>query len=122
MQADYRTALVAAVAITVVPRAGIKVDADRVTVRNSVGASQRVPWPQVIRFEVRQGSGAQGRHGSIPSRVRVVCGDRKPIDSYGCSARTRALDVPPKIRHIAARLEAVRLRQQGQAAGAAATG
>jgi hypothetical protein len=109
--------LVAVVAITVVPRAGIKVDDDGVTVRNSVGASKQVPWQQVIRFEAREASGPQGRNGGKPSHVRVICSDREPIDSYGCSARAGALEVAPKITRIAARLEAVRLRQAGKTAG-----
>jgi Bacterial PH domain len=105
--------LVAAVTVATVPRAGIKVDADGVTVRNGLGISQQVPWPQVIQFEVRQSS---GKHGALTCLVQVSCRDRKPLNAFGCSARARHLDdYPAKITHAAACLEAVRLRQAWEA-------
>jgi hypothetical protein len=104
--------LVAATAITTVPRAGIRVDAHGVTVRNGLGVSQQVSWPQVIRFELTQSS---GKHGALTSLIQVICRDGEPVRSFGCSARARHLDdCPPKMAELAARLEAVRLRQTGQ--------
>lgn len=106
--------LVAVVAVLTVPRAGIKADVYGVTVRNGLGVSQQVQWRQVIRSGVAQSS---GKHGALTCFVQVICAYRKPLDSFGCSAHARHLDdCPQQITHLAACLEAVRLRQTGQAA------
>lgn len=60
-------------------RSGIGVDLSGVTIRSTIGRTQRARWDEVIRFEL------------IPRRdyfaVAVICGDGRQLFSSGCLSR-----------------------------------